>query len=128
MALRPFRWQPHDHQRHAVAEDALAYQDTTTLCGKALTIPATHLGKEEWCWPTCPGCDTAWRLHEGIPLFPRQRTATSPSTVRGRVGQTTAVETGNDDAHHRTAYRRVRQTCQAGRVQVRLRAGQGDGP
>ncbi|MFC6091573.1 zinc finger protein [Saccharothrix lopnurensis] len=72
--LRPFRWQPHDGRRHAVTHDAVPLQATTTLCGEELTIPATPLGNREWCWPTCTDCDTAWRHHEGIPLFPRQRT------------------------------------------------------
>ncbi|MFD7658457.1 zinc finger protein [Actinosynnema sp. NPDC059797] len=129
MSPRPFRWQPHDHRRHAVAEDAPACQTTTTLCGQQLTIPATHLGKEEWCWPTCPDCDTAWRLHEGIPLFPRQRTSTRPPADRGQAGKAATAEPGNTDvAHHRTAHHRVHQARQAGRIPVRLRPGQGDGP
>jgi hypothetical protein len=87
-ALRPFRWQPHDGKRHAVTENAAAHEDTTTLCGQKLTIPATRLGNLEWCWPTCTACDTAWREHEGIPLFPRQRT-TTPRSTRPSAATTT---------------------------------------
>ncbi|WP_211269305.1 zinc finger protein, partial [Saccharothrix syringae] len=53
MPLRPFRWLPHDGQRHAVKEGTVAFEDTATLCGEELTIPAAHPTKTQWCWPTC---------------------------------------------------------------------------
>lgn len=87
MAVRPFRWLPHDHKRHAVREDAVAHEETTTLCGEDLTVPAARPGKAEWCWPTCTACDDEWRLREGIPLFPRQR----PTSVRATSRRETRV-------------------------------------
>ncbi|QFZ19572.1 zinc finger protein [Saccharothrix syringae] len=85
MSIRPFRWLPHDGQRHAVKEDAVAFEDTATLCGEELTIPAAHPTKTQWCWPTCTTCDTVWRQHEGIPLFPRPRTSHASTRGGGRA-------------------------------------------
>ncbi|MFT7841812.1 zinc finger protein [Saccharothrix sp. BKS2] len=73
MALRPFRWLPHDGGRHAVDVDLVAHDRATTLCGEELVIPAAPATKREWCWPTCAECDAAWRAVEGISPFPRQR-------------------------------------------------------
>ncbi|MGM1057868.1 zinc finger protein [Saccharothrix sp. Mg75] len=70
MSLRPFRWLPHNGKRHAVKHDAIAYEETTTLCGEEVTIPARPLPRTDWYWPTCRDCDTAWRAAEGIPPVP----------------------------------------------------------
>ncbi|ONI92953.1 hypothetical protein ALI22I_00980 [Saccharothrix sp. ALI-22-I] len=72
MALRPFRWLPHNGRRHAINADATPDDHTATLCGEELTVPASRATKDEWCWPTCPRCDAAWRTAEGIPTFPRR--------------------------------------------------------
>ncbi|GAA3459275.1 zinc finger protein [Saccharothrix longispora] len=90
MSFRPFRWLPHNGKRHAVKEDAVACEETTTLCGEEVTIPAGRLGKEEWSWPTCRDCDAAWRAAEGILPIPHQlgaadvsaRTPGVPATPR----------------------------------------------
>ncbi|WP_106196995.1 zinc finger protein [Umezawaea tangerina] len=81
MGTRPFRWFPHDGQRHAVA-DSLAVGDIgETLCERPVTVPHDAPSKAEWCWPTCAACDSAWRLHEGILPFPR------PSMTRGHTAR-----------------------------------------
>lgn len=83
MALRLFRWLPHDGQRHAIGADLLARDQAATLCGEELVIPADPPTKSEWCWPTCPDCDAAWRAAEGILPFPRRGGAASgPRHVR----------------------------------------------
>lgn len=92
MALRPFRWLPHHGKRHAVREDAAAHEDTTTICGEALTIPATRPTEVEWCWPTCADCDTTWRRHEGIPLFPRQRAFTPSVATTGHMRESAPAQ------------------------------------
>lgn len=71
MALRPFRWLPHNGGRHAIQADLVAHDDATTLCGEALVVPDNRPTKGEWCWPTCTDCDAAWRAAEGILPFPR---------------------------------------------------------
>jgi hypothetical protein len=81
MALRPFTWLPHNGKRHAIKADLVAHDDTTTLCGEELTVPGVRPTKDDWCRPTCPQCDAAWRAAEGIPVFPRQR---SPQVNRQR--------------------------------------------
>jgi hypothetical protein len=65
---RAFRWFPHDGRRHAVPEDLLPGDDGKTLCDAEVSVPRQRATKIEWCWPTCPGCDAAWRRHEGIAL------------------------------------------------------------
>ncbi|WP_157591504.1 zinc finger protein [Saccharothrix syringae] len=55
------------------------------MCGEELTIPAAHPTKTQWCWPTCTTCDTVWRQHEGIPLFPRPRTSHASTRGGGRA-------------------------------------------
>lgn len=82
MGPRPFRWQPHDGKRHAVDDNAMPTQETTTLCGAELTVPAARATKRQWCWPTCAACDAAWRLAEGIPLFLPQQRDTNPKTAQ----------------------------------------------
>lgn len=53
-----------------------------TLCGEPVVVPVAPPSKQEWCWPTCPPCDGAWRAHEGIPPFPRPRAGTASGTAR----------------------------------------------
>jgi hypothetical protein len=72
MGIRPFRWLPHDGRRHAIKADLIPRDQTSTLCGKDLAVPDVRATKNEWCWPTCADCDTAWRAAEGIPGFSRQ--------------------------------------------------------
>lgn len=81
MTTRPFRWLPHNGKRHAVDVNLVAYDQAATLCAEELIIPATRPTKDEWCWPTCPTCDAAWRAAEGIPVFPRQQRSTPTSKV-----------------------------------------------
>ncbi|MFC6090744.1 zinc finger protein [Saccharothrix lopnurensis] len=77
MALRPFRWLPHNGKRHAVPEHVVAHDEATTLCGEELVVPVRRASNLAWCWPTCAECDAAWRQVERIPAFPRQRNAGS---------------------------------------------------
>ncbi|WP_447002446.1 zinc finger protein [Saccharothrix isguenensis] len=81
MPVRPFRWLPHNHKRHAVDADLVARDQARTLCGEDLIIPTTPRTKDQWCWPTCTECDLRWRAAEDIPPFPRQTrpTARRPS-------------------------------------------------
>ncbi|MFB9598992.1 zinc finger protein [Saccharothrix longispora] len=72
---RPFRWLPHEGQRHAVCANSTVRDEVTTLCGGELVIPVTRPTKAEWCWPTCLSCDAAWRAAEGIMPFPRKASA-----------------------------------------------------
>jgi hypothetical protein len=68
---RPFRWLPHGGARHAVPIDLLPGDAGRTLCDADVVVPRQGCGKREWCWPTCPGCDSAWRVREGIPARTR---------------------------------------------------------
>ncbi|PSL51411.1 zinc finger protein [Saccharothrix carnea] len=76
MPIRPFRWLPHNHKRHAVDADLVPRDETRTLCGEELVIPTTPCTKDQWCWPTCTECDARWRTAEGILPFPRRSTPT----------------------------------------------------
>ncbi|MBB4967070.1 zinc finger protein [Saccharothrix violaceirubra] len=80
---REFRWLPYEGRRHAVRAVLVAHEVGETLCGVPLVVPATS-PYERWCWPTCPGCDSAWRSHEGIPAFPRDGRAPGRYTPRRR--------------------------------------------
>jgi hypothetical protein len=73
---RAFRWFQHDGGRHAIPNQLVVGDDGATLCGIAITVPATPPPPMARCWPTCSECDVAWRTHEGIPLFPRTRACT----------------------------------------------------
>jgi hypothetical protein len=90
MGSRTFRWFPYNGRRHAVPDSLVVGDSGTTLCGELVAVPHTAPSKAEWCWPTCTGCDTSWRLHEGILPFPRQASSrarapeqrASPSAAR----------------------------------------------
>ena len=58
-----FRWLPAQLGRHAVADTFPFWGDKTTLCGLDVVIDHAPT-KQEWCWPTCPTCQTAWRAAE----------------------------------------------------------------
>lgn len=73
MALRPFRWLPHNGKRHAVPEHLVPNDEAATLCGEELVIPARRATSIEWRWATCVDCDTAWRRVERIPVLPCRR-------------------------------------------------------
>ncbi|WP_433270725.1 zinc finger protein [Actinosynnema sp. CS-041913] len=80
MGIRPFRWLPHDGARHAIPDELAAHEEGATLCGVAVTVPHRPLPRvPDWCWPTCPDCERAWRILEGIPLF---SPATGATTLR----------------------------------------------
>ncbi|MBP2336284.1 hypothetical protein JOF41_002462 [Saccharothrix coeruleofusca] len=69
---REFRWLPHAGRRHAIPTELAAFDEGRTLCGIAVTVPNRPLPRiPDWCWPTCAGCDLAWRTSEGIPAYPR---------------------------------------------------------
>ncbi|WP_433271973.1 zinc finger protein [Actinosynnema sp. CS-041913] len=70
---RAFRWMPHDGRRHAIRSELAPREEGATLCGLPLTVPPSQ-SYVNWCWPTCADCDVAWRTHEGIAVFPGQRT------------------------------------------------------
>lgn len=72
---RAFRWLPHAGRRHAIRAELVARDEGDTLCGVPLVVPPAPPHYAQWCWPTCEACDQAWRAHEGIAVFPRQRGA-----------------------------------------------------
>ncbi|GAA2667135.1 MULTISPECIES: zinc finger protein [Actinosynnema] len=67
---RSFRWLPHEGRRHAVSARLEVRDEGVTLCGIGLVVPSSP-AYPQWCWPTCAGCDLAWREHEGIQPYPR---------------------------------------------------------
>ena len=71
--MRPYRWIPHDGNRHAVTVALGPGDHALTLCGLPLDIPAEP--PPAWpddCWPECSTCDEQWRVAEGIPTRHRQ--------------------------------------------------------
>ncbi|MBB4968402.1 zinc finger protein [Saccharothrix violaceirubra] len=89
---RRFRWLPHDGKRHAVPAGLAAGTDGTTLCGLAVTVPATSPPRHpHGCWPTCTACDTAWRRAEGIPLPAERGTRNVRASDNRPAEGTTAV-------------------------------------
>lgn len=59
----PFRWFPAAGARHAVPRGLVEPGVTgDTLCGAEVVVPKDPPPKyPDGLWPTCPGCDVAWR-------------------------------------------------------------------
>jgi len=49
MALREFRWLPHDGGRHAIPASLVVGDVAKTLCGRELAVPHDPPTKTQWC-------------------------------------------------------------------------------
>ncbi|MFC6093936.1 zinc finger protein [Saccharothrix lopnurensis] len=67
---QPFRWYPHDGERHAIPVDAGHGECIETLCHKELVMDT---GRRLRCEATCAECDSTWRAAVGIPPQSRRQ-------------------------------------------------------
>lgn len=84
----PFRYYPHEGERHAIPAGSLGGQVTVTLCEQELTVDADRkLGFEK----TCAACESAWRTAANIPQQSQRQAPLSDTPTRSRGRRSNAV-------------------------------------